>query len=221
MKYAKKMKLVEIDDASLSPSCANNIMRIDDDSYSKPSVMSTLDNTMNEILRLPISDVDKWKLYSQALQRYLNHSKFISGNYSHPVNNNESKNKAQSVAENSFNFPFDNISIQNQFDMSGLEPIRDSIDSISQPSVRNFFEKARESNSQSNTSPRLPIAEVAVQPPQRKKKKPSRPNNIRRVLPYRKGRKRQAETSLSADMSHIRPCKVIVQRLQWSPTTAR
>lgn len=220
MKYAKKMKLVEIDDINIS-SCANNNVHIDDNSYSKPYVMSALDNAMNEILSTPISDGDKWKLYSQTLQRYLNHSKFtsrkIDTDFSYPVN------KDISATENAFNFSLGDISPPNQFDMSGVERIRDSIDRISQPNVRNFFEKAREVNSLSATSPSAPMAETQAQLAPRRRKRTNNSNSVRRVQPYRNTvatRKRRAETSLSADIPRIRPCKVTIHRLNWSPTTA-
>lgn len=218
------MKLVEIDDNNLSPS-GNIGVIIDDNSYSKPRVMSTLDNVMNEILRAPITDSDKWKLYSQALQRYLNHSKNISKkndrNISCPINNDG--NKGIPVEENSFNFSIGDI--PNQFDMSGVELIRDSLDSISQPSVRNFFERVRGNNISTSPLQPLPIVEVDEQPQQPKKRLPKKPG-IRRVQPYRSNagaatKKRRAETSLSADLSQIRPCKVTLQRVNWTPTTAR
>lgn len=220
------MKLVEIDDTNLSP-CTNNGTHIDDDSYTKPCVMSTLDNAMNEILRAPISDGDKWKLYSQALRRYLSHSKFTSrkfdDNVSYPITVNESRNKDTS-AENLFNLSLGDISLPNQLDISGVERIRDSIDSISHPNVKNFFEKAREANIISNTSLSSSNAEAEVPPKQRRKKKPSNPISVRRRLPQRNNgaaMKRRAEMSLSADLSQIRPCKVAIQRLNWVPTTAR
>lgn len=89
------MKLVEIDDKGLPPP-VHNRQHIDDESYLKPRVLSTLDRIMNEILRAQMSDSDKWKLYSQALRRYLNHTKVSSRkakhNFSYPMNNEESRN---------------------------------------------------------------------------------------------------------------------------------
>lgn len=198
------MKLVEVDDKPLS-SCTNNNMNIDDDSYSKPRVLSTLDNVMNGILEAKIPDADKWMLYSQALQRYLNHAKSNS-NFVVPMNNSKNINEPEEF-EDAFNFSLDN-------EMSGINTLRDSIDSISQPGVRNFFEQIRQQKTQPSEQPPVQT--------NRKKKKVLPP----RHLPYRKKatietRKRRAETSLSADMSRMRPCKVNLHRINWEPTTAR
>lgn len=228
------MRLVEIDGIN-SSTCANYGNRIDDDSYSKPCVMSTLDNAMNEILMAPMPDGEKWKLYTQTLQRYLNHSKFnsrkIDSNFSYPKNNNGSKNITFQPAENSFNLSLENFSPTQQFDMSGVDYLRDSLDSISQPAVRNFFEKARELNSHASVSSpsSSPILEAEAQhepvrQPQRSKKKPYKPTT-RRVQPYRSNageatRKRRAEMSLSKNLSSVRPCKIALHRLNWEPTAA-
>lgn len=205
------MKLVEIDD-NMHTSCSN-VPRIDDDSYLKPSVLSTLDGIMNEILRAPISDGDKWTLYSQALQKYLNHAKVTTKkpdcNFSYSPN----KKEAIPGPEETFNFSLGSSSESPRLDMSGIPRIRDSIGSISQPTVRNFFEQARVLNT-SNPSPEQ-IGNVALDHALRGTKKAKR-----RVQPYR-ANKRRPETSLSADMSQIRPCKITVQRLNWEPTNAR
>lgn len=216
MKYAKKMKLVEIDDSNISSNVINN-SRIADEDYSKPFVLSTLDNVMNEILKAPMSDFDKWQLYSQTLQRYLNRVKVTSRktepNFTYPENNEERKRE-----KDPFNFslhPLDSIkntlgstSRLDPFEISGVEPIRDSLDSISQPAVRNFFENARKSNVSPLATPSHNIQEE-VSPSQQKRKKT-------KTIPRRRGRKRPAENSLS--ISHIRPCKVLLKR--WEPTNA-
>lgn len=229
------MKLIEIDDNNISSNAYNNDRYIDDEDYSKPRVLPTLDNIMNEILRTAnISDVDKWRLYSQALQRYLNHLKIASKkkaeNYeiksSHDHNSTyleKNNNKHFQTLEDTFNFSLP------QFDMSGVEAIRDSLDSISQPTVRIFFEKARNTNSCFNVSrPSIPTEEDTPQPPQKAIAKKKKTN--RRVLPYSQqyhtrsntiSNKRRAENSLSADMSQIRPCKVLLSKLNWTPTNAR
>lgn len=214
------MKLVEIDDNNILP-WANKATNLDDDSYANPRVMSTLDNVMNEILSSQLSDGEKWKLYSQALQRFLNHSKLKSRKIDSALTTNIDDRKLKSpVAENTFNLSLGDISFPNQFDMSGVERIRDSMDNISQPSVRNFFEKAREASSHS-ISPQA-SDQAQAQPTQRRKR--TKKNPSRRVQPYRStaaAGKRRAERSLTADMSLIRPCKVALHRLNWSSTTAR
>lgn len=211
------MKLVEVDDSTLLSHTNNTI---DDESYSKPRVLSTLDNVMNEILRAQIPDADKWKLYSQALQRYLNHAK-VNSTKNAPIIGNTNPE------DNPFNFSLGSFSerFQNDVNMSGVQPLRDSLDSISQPSVRNFFEQARDHNFV--VTEILPEEVEAVSrnpsPPQRQ---PKHTKNHRRVLPYRLNmapgtRKRRAENNLSANMSQIRPCKVSIQNIDWVPTTAR
>lgn len=229
------MKLIEINDNN-SPSYVNNNINVDDENYSKPRVLSTLDNIMNEILNKPISDSDKWQLYSQALQRYLNHVKYGTqkNNYV-PTSPEKIKNDTTAIGD-AFNFSMP------QFDISGVQPIRDSLDSISQPirdsldsisqpAVRQFFENARKSNDGITQSPPLlPLPDPMdisnrqnqITP---KKSRAKRRSNPRRVLPYQPrtravASKRRAENSLLAD-SQIRPCKVMLKRLNWEPTSAR
>lgn len=205
------MKLVEVDDNSLSTCTNNNNMHIDDSSYSKPRVLSTLDNVMNGILEGKMSDADKWLLYSQALQRYLNHAKINSrkadSNFVSPVSKNMN---GKDEYEDIFNFSLDN-------DMSGINTLRDSLDSISQPVVRSFFEQARQHSIS-------PLEQSSVQPKKKKKKKA--PTSALRRLPYRinatnETRKRRAENNLSGDISRIRPCKVNLRRINWESTMAR
>lgn len=234
MKYAKKMKLIEVDDNTVHTRGDNNTY-IDDEHYVKPRVLSTLDDIMNEILKTPsISDVDKWQLYSQALQRYLNHVKITYHNSTH----SERENNATAPVEDTFRNPCNsslNFSLP-QFDMSGMEPMRDSLDRISQPTVRNFFEKVRESNGQNN----LPVSPSSsstssdkrgvdpqqyqnFNPTNRRMKKQRFP---RRSQPYQTrsraaATKRRAETTISADISRVRPCKVPLKKLNWESTNAR
>lgn len=248
------MKLVEIDDNTTS-TCNNT--RTDDENYTKPFVLSTLDNIMNEILRTPISDSDKWRLYSQALHKYLNHVKIttrnvpheqtyldkeISQKQSYPSSYPDSNWSENNSVNESFNF-----SLPAQLEMSGVEPIRDSLDSISQPGVRRFFENIRVSNSnnhQSNRSPILPIenrqsmssstqsshilsTDEDIRQIERRVKKTG---INRRSRPYEtrtnavRAKKRRAENSLSAELSRMRPCKVTLTRSRynnWEPTNAR
>lgn len=161
-----------------------------------------------------MSDGEKWTLYSQALQKYLNHTKISTRKNDAnilPVNNNESN---RFPVEESFNFSLGNISGRPSLEMSGIMPLRDSLDSISQPAVRNFFEQARVANA-SVSEPENNVSMATARPPTRKRKATSR-----RHQPYRTN-KRRAESSLSADMSRMRPCKVALNRLNWEPTNAR
>lgn len=211
------MKLIEIDDNSASSfTNNNNYNTADDEIFLKPRVLSSLDSTMNEILTIPaISDGVKWTMYSQALQRYLNHIKFSS-------NKNESNRKYPD--QNNSRIPEDSFNFHNPFDISGVEPVKDSLDSISQPIVRNFFERARNANI--TTSPSMSAAnEQASSPEQPLVTKKKRSKKVRRVLPYQTrnyvSSKRRAENSLSAEVSQVRPCKVLLNRVNWEATTAR
>lgn len=221
------MKLIEIDDNNIS-SHTNNNRCIDDEEYSKPHILPTLDNIMNDILRRTnISDAEKWYLYSQALQRYLNHLKIsskkkvgnndeiksIHDNSTYPGKNN---NTSFQTLEDTLNF-----SLANHFDMSGVEPIRDSLDSISQPTVRNFFERARNVNNCSNMSSISASGEDILMPQKRRAKKKKGKSHTLAYHTRSKTNKRRAENSLSADISQIRPCKVLLNNLNWDTTNAR
>lgn len=211
MKYAKKMKLVELDDSNISSYAVNN-NRIDDETYSKPYVLSSLDNTMNEILKAPMSDGDKWQLYSQALHRYLNHlkhtSRKIDSNFSYPKNSEEKDPFNVSLHSlDSIRNTFGTTSRRDAFEMSGVDTIRDSLDTISQPTVRNFFENARTA---------LDSSPPKVRVTRRSTSKLNGPLKTRR-----KNAKRRAENSLSQDLSQIRPCKVVLNEINWKRTRAR
>lgn len=77
MKYAKKMKLIEINEPYINETSMISLQKPNDENYLKPKVLYDLDNTMRNILEQKnISDNEKWGLYSQALSKYLNYSKF-------------------------------------------------------------------------------------------------------------------------------------------------
>jgi len=246
MKYAKKMKLVEIDDRDI-PMLTNNNNSIDDENYTKPRVLSSLDDIMNKILKIPdISDLEKWKLYSQALNRYLNHAKITSrnmtNNFSTPQLTEKDCDQKSFMADNTFNFTLP------QFEMSGVEPIRDSIDSITQPIVKDFFQKARNSITHNNETanvrrsntfademanvgigdiqmmpldPLMPPPPAPPQEQERSRAPQRRMNKNHQTSNMQLRSKRRAERSLSADISTIRPCKVLLSKLNWEPSTAR
>lgn len=139
MKYAKKMQLVELESDCQNVQGLNSNSLPLDKIYAEPRV--SLDTLMNEILnKSEVCDNDKWVLYNQTLQRYLNFMKNL-------------KNSTTCRAdEQSLKSPFDNNQLDNPSfsihhpigDLSGFEAIRDSLDSIQQPAVREFFEKIRE-----------------------------------------------------------------------------
>lgn len=221
MKYAKKMKLIEVDDINIEPHGNSN--HIDDENYSKPRVLSPLDNVMNEILHTSfISDAEKWRVYSQALQRYLNHVKITSKkiNYSTPYPDTNNKNISIPALDDTekFNFTIPDV------DMSGLYPIRDSLDSISQPIVRNFFQAARNvgTNYRQSASEGESIGSQSTNRKiNQKKKSYKRISNQRETRSKTVAAKRRAENNLSSEISHIRPCKVVLSNIRWKPTSAR
>lgn len=141
MKYAKKMKLVEIDDNSQVPTDQSYLSLPSDENVTAPRILSILDNFMNAILnRHDINDGEKWTLYNQALQRYLNHIK--KSNVQNSVNQQSPNNipfddQDRRHTPDTFN---NRISDHN---ISGVFPMKTSIENISEPIVRDFFEQAR------------------------------------------------------------------------------
>lgn len=223
MKYAKKMKLIEIDGSSSSSYSNNDTIHLDDQNYSKARVLSTLDNSMNEILKSQTtSDADKWFLYSQVLHKYLNHIKYITQkpNHSSPIPENANNNTKST--EESFNLSsLPDMDVE--LNTTNISQARDSLDSINIPAVRSFFEKARNTDSvpalsQSSSSSSSNVNEEIRRKPKNQKK----PRKNVRALPYTTrstAKKRGAERNLSADLSHIRPTKVAIRR--WESSNAR
>lgn len=217
------MKLIEIDDNS-NNLIANNSSCIDDENYSKPRVLSILDSIMNKILTTPsISDVDKWKLYSQALHRYLNYVKITSQKNDYNSSCPEKDNNRISTEDDTFRNPCNssfNFSLP-QSEMSGVEPIRDSLDSILPPIARvardhPFMIKEKSLSPQNK--------DLLVREPERKTRKSrnrshSQPYEVRPHLP---GGKRRAENSLSHETSSFRPRKIAlnINKIRWEPTKA-
>lgn len=136
MKYAKKMKLVDIDDVSSQPAVHHHQTLLTDDKFASTCTLSTLDNSMNEILnRSDIDDGEKWILYNQILQRFLSYMK--KTRLPNVPNTSTGKDQRNGTPEQ-FNGHL------SAHDISGIFQIKDSLDTISQPNVRNFFEKARQ-----------------------------------------------------------------------------
>lgn len=142
MKFAKKMRLVEFD--STAPNLEHMYNQLlPDNEYAKPRVLSKLDSSMSEILnRNDIPDSKKLIFYNELLRKYL-----------HFTNKN---NSAHLVQSNNDVIPPSNFDLGDSFtqrSMTDLLPGRDSLDNITQPSVRDFFESLREENRQpSNNS---------------------------------------------------------------------
>lgn len=141
MKYAKKMKLVPVDDISHS---AVDQSHLPDENFTASRILSILDDSMNAILnRNDINDGEKWTLYNQTLQRYLNHMK-----KTHSQNSNVQRpQKFQS--EETYNRHHTPSAFNNsisEHDISGIFPMKPSIESALQPNVREFFEQARKSD---------------------------------------------------------------------------
>lgn len=229
MKYTKKMKLVDIDEIPLEQ---NNIATtMSDSNYASPRVLSSLDNIMSGVLnRNDLDDTDKWILYNQSLHRYLN---FI-----------KNQNQQQSIAKNHNQQPNNNDfeytpslfkPAHSQFEISGVETLRDSLDSISQPIVREFFEKVRNngcgesSPNRSLNSSAMDIAEDCdldiaqlrgnrrnqAKPPKKKRNTGSYGRNQRQSPVRTRGKaKRQNESVFKP----ARAVKVLIPR--WTPTAA-
>lgn len=140
MKYAKKMKLVEIDD--IPQSTSHNHVLLSDEQFTAPRTLSMLDNYMKIILeRTDISDGEKWQLYSQTLQKYLNHMKRSE------VPNLNGQQFDSSISRDHTPYTFNNR--LSDHDISGIFPMKPSIENISQPTVRAFFEQAKISDANS------------------------------------------------------------------------
>lgn len=200
-----------------------------DTNYAAPRVLSTLDELMNEILnRCDMSDSDKWKLYNQALQRYLIFVK-------HTNSRNQSKQSEtpteqnRTISEN--NHRFDSFSLQHPIsDISGVDAMRDSLDSIQQPNVRDFFERMRENDSNQRLSSSLSELndndDLDMRPHSRPVKKARAPR-VKRNKPYgqhqtrsRTAPKRATDTILSG----MKACKVLLRPddiLNWNTSSLR
>ena len=152
MKYAKKMKLVDIDDAAQH--CAQQPKLQTDADFLAPRIFSTLDNFMNAILkRRDINDGEKWLLYNQALQKYLNHMKSVRSKISSSTQRQSNISPDEQSHADLTPSPFNkNIS---DADITGIYPLRDSIDNITNAGVRSFFEHIRESEANNVESPQL------------------------------------------------------------------
>lgn len=135
MKFAKKMKLVDIDDISHHSPVQSVSPLPSDEDFVAPRILSILDNSMNSILnRNDMNDGEKWILYNQTLQKYLNYMK-----------NSRTRNSAVQSDQPKNTSELFNGHISNNMSeiMSGILPIRGSIDNISHANVKNFFEQAR------------------------------------------------------------------------------
>ena len=214
------MRLVEIDNDHAGGNFNQNnaiftqSIPIPDDIYTKPTQLSMLDNQMNEVLsKKNVNDFDKWRQYNQILQRYLKSVQNVNNQSYH--RNDESQSKQQNVSLDQF----DNM--YSPFNMSGVLPIRDSIDAIEAPRVREFFEQIRESL----PTDREDLMELSAQvtsapstthslptPPHRPVIEPMRLRQrvVRKDQPVIRKRafKRKAESGIS----FVKPCKVALRR---------
>lgn len=228
MKYTKKMKLVELDNGHLENNMQCSSL-LSDSNYTAPRVFSTLDELMNKILNAAdLSDNDKWILYNQTLQRYLNYMKNI--NRQKPSIQSESQAiqnrtisdiRPQDVTLSDFRANT-SLSFNNSInDMTGVETMRDSLDSIQQPNVRTFFENLREQNmnkcvsspeDQEDTNNKRVYRRAKV--PKNQRKGPSYGNHLTRS---RTAPKRRTDALLSG----MKPCKVLIRPVRldnWVPS---
>lgn len=137
------MKLVDIDDLPHQTGDQSYLSLPSDEKFTAPRILSMLDNSMNAILnRNDMNDGEKWTLYNQTLQRYLNHMRKTqkSNTQQLPHNIQFNEEEQQNHTSEAFN---NRIS---DHDITGIFPIRDSIETITQPNVRQFFQQARQSD---------------------------------------------------------------------------
>lgn len=152
MKYAKKMKLVDIDDAGSHQS--NNLYQNNqsDDKFLEPRTLSILDASMNEILsRNDMPDSEKWILYNQTLHKFLNCMKNSRSQAMPKPQNVAPKIDHRPPSVNTFNSRISDHSLD------GIFPIRDSLDSISTQNVRDFFQHVRENVVNNNIDHSSPV----------------------------------------------------------------
>lgn len=233
MKYTKKMQLVELDSEKRIRDGQFSTLPLDKN-YAAPRVLSTLDGLMSEILNTSnTSDSDKWTLYNQTLQRYLNYAKHNINNLNQSQHNEpvQQPNANQETLNESFHHRNEDQDIfrEGLQDISGILPIRDSLDSITQPAVREFFEKARENIDLSSSSPSLMSFEEALEDSSRKntqrgnRRNNSRPPNKRKIFcgllhtPPR-GRPKKTTVKRAADSGPKKSRNVVIKLPRWDPT---
>lgn len=173
MKYAKKMKLVEIGDVAEAYTDRD---LPSDENLTAPRILSMLDISMNTILnRNDISDGEKWALYNQALQKYLYHMKktyaqnsstkqSLHSNSIDVLNSDQQLPDTSDTFSNRVHTPEVFSKRISEHDISGIFPINPSIENITQPSVREFFRQARLSDPihrQRETNQLSPISHIS------------------------------------------------------------
>lgn len=153
MKYAKKMKLIDIDDDTASSNRESSYQALQsDDKFTASRTLSFLDNSMNDILnRSDIDDNEKWLLYNQTLQKFLAYMKSTRTTSTKPstIHHQSAQSFSSIPDERNISYsPFDRHISDNN--ISGIFPLRDSLDSITQPVVKEFFQNARVNDPKTN-----------------------------------------------------------------------
>lgn len=177
MKFAKKMKLVELEnDISNQYHQPDNLLL--DENYTKPKILSKLDALMTQILqRKDITDNDKWLMYKQALHRYLH---FANKPVPPNIERDDSNKHTNTLMDNYFS--------------------RDSIDMITQPSVREFFESARENPA---LPPSLSMSENELSlSPQVLRSGRERQRKLNVSSKYRQAKKRKRDEKADTTLIH-------------------
>lgn len=174
MKYAKKMKLVSIDEPHHITKEYN--LQLPDEYFTNPNVLFNLDGQMTHILsRQDLPDSEKWTMYSQVLQKYLRHQ-------------NKATKPSSIVATNPGN----------------------SLQTITQPSVREFFESARE----------IAPHETLFEQPEAIHKTPIKEsNNINQLIRMRKKRKNDLNDNITLHCRREGRKKAIINAVS-SPTSS-
>lgn len=262
MKYAKKMKLVDIDEVNtIEKNYTPGI--ISDSDYVQPRMLSSLDRVMRGILeRKDLDDGSKWTLYNQTLHRYLNFVK-NQQNQQPQQQSLQSKNDHQLI-DNSLdlNHSFNTIDFSttdsNTTDfnhtfnrsidsskgsssnsrISGINPLRDSLDSITAPQVREFFANVRDQAANTTTSneperelSNMDVSEFIIAKPAEKSKTSSktvRQKRRARNVPYNRFQHYMGQPTKSRALAKRhnesifnppRSSKLLIA--SWTPTSAK
>lgn len=128
--------LIDVDDDVTQPNIESPSYQPlqSDYNFTAPRMLSILDRSMNEILSCrDMDDSEKWLHYNQALQKFLNYMKKARVPSTHNIDV-EQRNRTIDAFDGHISEP----------NITGVHPLRDSLESISQPSVRDFFQQLRE-----------------------------------------------------------------------------
>lgn len=204
------MKLIDIDESTPHQNSYHTMQS--DTNFVAPRTLSMLDGAMNDILNCSeIPDNEKWILYNQTLQKFLSYMKnkrtqdAIQKSHFLPNQHTPIQSKQQNQTPATFDQRMLNHSLN---DIFPLRDSRDSIDLISQPIVREFFENARASAAEnemdnvaniSGVVPLSPVLPIPDTSPNQSTTPPSYMDFDSQTTPspQRRGAKRNASQNIS------------------------